>query len=65
MNLTAVKMDRRKAEEILRWEYEVPYDFYNNEFNDEELSELLNGKHHHRCVLRNRKLKEYAFEKMN
>ena len=43
MNLLAVKMDKEKAEEVLSWKYEAPYDFYNNEMNEEELSELLNG----------------------
>lgn len=43
MNLKAVKMDKEKAEEVLSWKYEAPYDFYNNVLNEEELSELLNG----------------------
>lgn len=43
LNLKTVKMDKEKAEEVLSWKYEAPYDFYNNELNEEELSELLNG----------------------
>ena len=46
MNQLFVKeMDARLAEEILRWTYEPPYDFYNNELNEESLQELLNDEY--------------------
>jgi [ribosomal protein S18]-alanine N-acetyltransferase len=35
------KMDRMIALEILKWKYEPPYDFYNNEITEEALMELL------------------------
>lgn len=45
MKLRTVKIDRKNAEEILKWKYEPPYDFYNNELNEEELEELLDGSY--------------------
>jgi [ribosomal protein S18]-alanine N-acetyltransferase len=41
MNLVSKKMNHHYAMEILKWNYEPPYDFYNNEVNDESLRELL------------------------
>lgn len=35
-------MTEEKAIEILGWKYEPPYDFYNNEFSDESVKELIN-----------------------
>ncbi|MGK7377433.1 GNAT family N-acetyltransferase [Planococcus sp. 1R117A] len=43
MNLRAEAMNRTLAEEVLNWKYTAPYDFYNNDLTDEEISELLNG----------------------
>lgn len=43
MKLQKRKMNKSTAQEILNWQYEAPYDFYNNESSDEELAELLNG----------------------
>lgn len=46
MELKTVKMDRENAQEILKWKYEPPYDFYNNDLNEEELEELLDGSYY-------------------
>jgi GNAT superfamily N-acetyltransferase len=43
MNWTNKKMTEEYAKEILQWQYESPYEFYNNELNDEGLKELLDG----------------------
>lgn len=43
MDFISKIMNEGYAREILRWEYDAPYDFYNNEMNDEALKELLNG----------------------
>ncbi|MFY3791897.1 GNAT family N-acetyltransferase [Ureibacillus sp. MALMAid1270] len=46
MNQLLVKeMNQRFAEEILSWNYEPPYDFYNNELSGESLKELLNSEY--------------------
>jgi [ribosomal protein S18]-alanine N-acetyltransferase len=41
MSLVSKKMNHHYAMEILKWNYEPPYDFYNNEINDESIRELL------------------------
>jgi [ribosomal protein S18]-alanine N-acetyltransferase len=41
MNWTNKEMTEEFAREILQWQYESPYDLYNNELNDEGLKELL------------------------
>jgi [ribosomal protein S18]-alanine N-acetyltransferase len=43
MNWTTTKMTESYAKEILLWQYESPYDFYNNELTDGTLKELMNG----------------------
>ena len=43
MQFTKQKMDKAIALEILRWTYEEPYDFYNNEATEESINELLDG----------------------
>lgn len=45
MNLTIGNMDENQAKEILGWKYEKPYDFYNNEINEEGIQELLDGSY--------------------
>jgi [ribosomal protein S18]-alanine N-acetyltransferase len=42
MNWTITKMTEDFAIQILQWQYESPYDFYNNELTDESLKELMN-----------------------
>jgi [ribosomal protein S18]-alanine N-acetyltransferase len=37
MNWTTNKMTESYAKEILLWQYDSPYDFYNNELTDESL----------------------------
>ena len=34
------------ATDILQWEYDAPYDLYNNELSDEALKELLDGSYY-------------------
>ncbi|TWT03293.1 N-acetyltransferase [Planococcus sp. CPCC 101016] len=43
MKLLKAKMNKKTAEEILKWKYDPPYDFYNNELTEGALEELLNG----------------------
>lgn len=43
MELLVKPMDHKAAEEILSWQYDPPYDFYNTETTEEEMSERLNG----------------------
>lgn len=45
MNLTVKKMDKELATRILKWNYEEPYDFYNNEITEEAMTELLEGSY--------------------
>ncbi|WKA60230.1 GNAT family protein [Planococcus shenhongbingii] len=45
LNLQHTEMDKDTAENILNWKYDSPYDFYNNELNEEELAEMLNGSY--------------------
>lgn len=44
--LSCHKMNEKSAVEILRWNYERPYDFYNNEVTFEALKELLDGSYY-------------------
>jgi ribosomal protein S18 acetylase RimI-like enzyme len=39
-------MNEAFAKEILNWKYESPYDFYNNDLNQDTLNELLNGSYY-------------------
>lgn len=41
MYLKSYTIDRELALEILSWQYEEPYELYNNEINEEALKELL------------------------
>lgn len=43
MKLLKTEMTKETAQEILSWQYEPPYDFYNNETSEAEMAELLNG----------------------
>ncbi|UOR13263.1 GNAT family N-acetyltransferase [Halobacillus amylolyticus] len=43
MDLIVKNMNETLATQILTWNYEGPYDFYNNELSDEEIRERLNG----------------------
>ncbi|MFF2447096.1 GNAT family N-acetyltransferase [Neobacillus sp. NPDC058068] len=45
MLLYLKEMDEIYAEKILRWKYEAPYDFYNNEYSVEDVQELLNSSY--------------------
>mgnify|MGYP001230769220 CR=1 FL=1 len=45
MNLIVKEMNMDYANEILHWSYSPPYDFYNIEYNDEALQELLEGSY--------------------
>ena len=44
--MKVMEMDEKKMVDILRWRYEKPYDFYNNEETAEARAELLNGTYH-------------------
>ena len=44
--MKVMEMDEEKMVDILRWHYEKPYDFYNNEETAEARAELLNGTYH-------------------
>ncbi|WP_203333457.1 GNAT family N-acetyltransferase [Planococcus beigongshangi] len=46
MNFTSQPMTKKAATEILEWRYPYPYDFYNNELDDESMSEMLEGTYH-------------------
>lgn len=39
-------MTRDRAVLILKWSYEPPYDFYNNEVTDMAIHELISGDYH-------------------
>ncbi|HWI48113.1 MAG TPA: GNAT family N-acetyltransferase [Rummeliibacillus sp.] len=43
MILKMKKMNKTLAKEILHWQYDPPYDFYNNDCTDENIKEMLNG----------------------
>ncbi len=46
MKLFIENMNQETAEDILTWEYDKPYDFYNNELTDEDLKERLDGTYY-------------------
>ncbi len=41
MELFIQRLSRKQAVEILNWKYPAPYNFYNNEENEESIKELL------------------------
>lgn len=43
MKFTSEPMTEKIAVEILNWRYPYPYDFYNNDVNEESMSEILDG----------------------
>lgn len=45
MKLFLENMNEKIARDILSWEYEQPYDFYNCELTDEDLKEKLDGSY--------------------
>ncbi|REB11031.1 GNAT family N-acetyltransferase [Sporosarcina sp. BI001-red] len=45
MNLNVKSMNENLAKQILSWQYEVPYDFYNNEVNEEGIKEMVDGSY--------------------
>lgn len=46
MKLQKAEMTKKIAEEIVGWNYEPPYDFYNNDSSETEIAELLNGTYY-------------------
>ena len=46
MNLVIENMNKKMANEILNWQYNTPYDFYNNELTDEAMKEFLDGSYY-------------------
>ncbi|MEK4426557.1 GNAT family N-acetyltransferase [Solibacillus sp. FSL K6-1523] len=45
MQLLIENMNEDLAKDIVSWEYEKPYDFYNNEISDGAVKELLDGSY--------------------
>jgi [ribosomal protein S18]-alanine N-acetyltransferase len=45
MQLFIKDMSEDFAEQILKWKYEQPYDFYNNEVSDEGIKELMENSY--------------------
>lgn len=43
MELLIRNMNEKYAQEIICWQYEKPYDFYNNELSEESLREFLDN----------------------
>lgn len=41
MELYVEKLNADAAKDILSWQYDPPYDFYNNELTPEAISEML------------------------
>ncbi|WNB90948.1 GNAT family N-acetyltransferase [Bacillus sp. NEB1478] len=46
MKVSVEHMNEKTAEEILKWSYEKPYDFYDNSLTEEAMNELLNGSYY-------------------
>lgn len=45
MKLLIENMNEEIAKDILSWEYDKPYDFYNSELTDEDMKEKLDGSY--------------------
>ena len=45
MKFSVENMNEISASEILRWQYEEPYDFYNNEHDAEGIKELFENNY--------------------
>lgn len=45
MNLSIREMTEEEAIQSLKWEYEPPYDFYNVAYDEESLSERMDGSY--------------------
>lgn len=45
VKLDHVAMNGKIAVEILKWEYDSPYDFYNNKLTQETLAEMMDGSY--------------------
>lgn len=45
MNFIIKDMDENLARQTISWIYEEPYDFYNNELNEEGIKERLDGSY--------------------
>lgn len=41
-----IKMEEKIAKNILNWQYDTPYDFYNMSYNGEALKELLDATYY-------------------
>ena len=46
MKLKVYSMNNEFAIQILNWKYKPPYDFYNNEYSEEALEELLDSSYY-------------------
>lgn len=46
MQLFIDQMNEEASNDILTWQYDRPYDFYNNERTDEALQEILDGSYY-------------------
>lgn len=46
IELNHIKMDKKTALEILKWQYYPPYNFYNNDLTVETMAEMMNGFHY-------------------
>lgn len=46
MELKIHNMNNQYATQTLNWKYEPPYNFYNNEYIEEALAELLDGSYY-------------------